>query len=93
MFTELIFRNNIENPANGACLRYVNFARENVGKMDAIFVVGNTSRNVKDGAAFSGSSELTREISKSVFGKGSVDTLKKLGLNGVVANYGRGERI
>ena len=85
-----ISRDNIENPANGACLRYVNFARENVGKMDAMFVVGNTSRNVKDGAAFSGSSELTREVSKSVFGKGSVDALKKLGLNGVVANYGRG---
>lgn len=85
-----ISRDNIENPANGACLRYVNFARENVGKMDAMFVVGNTSRNVKDGAAFSGSSELTREISKSIFGKGSVDALKKLGLNGVVANYGRG---
>lgn len=86
-----ISRDNIENPANGACTRYVNFARENAGKMDAMFVVGNTSRNVKDGAAFSGSSELTREISKSVFGKGSVDSLKKLGLNGVVANYGKGE--
>jgi hypothetical protein len=86
-----ISRDNIENPANGACLRYVNFARENAGKMDAMFVVGNTSRNVKDGAAFSGSSQLTREISNSVFGKGSVDALKKLGLNGVVANYGKGE--
>jgi hypothetical protein len=86
-----ISRDNIENPANGACLRYVNFARENAGKMDAMFVVGNTSRNVKDGAAFSGSSQLTREISNSVFGKGSVDSLKKLGLNGVVANYGKGE--
>jgi hypothetical protein len=86
-----ISRDNIENPANGACLRYVNFARENAMKMDAMFVVGNTSRNVKDGAAFSGSSQLTREISNSVFGKGSVDTLKKLGLNGVVANYGKGE--
>jgi hypothetical protein len=86
-----ISRDNIENPANGACLRYVNFARENAMKMDAMFVVGNTSRNVKDGAAFSGSSQLTREISNSVFGKGSVDTLKKLGLNGVVSNYGKGE--
>jgi hypothetical protein len=86
-----ISRDNIENPANGACLRYVNFARENAMKMDAMFVVGNTSKNVKDGAAFSGSSQLTREISNSVFGKGSVDTLKKLGLNGVVANYGKGE--
>ena len=86
-----ISRDNIENPANGACARYVNFARENAKKMEAVFIVGNTSRNVKDGAAFSGSSELTREISKSVFGKGSVDALKKLGLNGVVANYGKGE--
>jgi len=86
-----ISRDNIENPANGACTRYVNFARENAKKMEAVFIVGNTSRNVKDGAAFSGSSELTREISKSVFGKGSVDALKKLGLNGVVSNYGKGE--
>ena len=86
-----ISRDNIENPANGACLRYVNFARENALKMDAVFVVGNTSRNVKDGSAFSGSSQLTREISNSVFGKGSVDALKKLGLNGVVSNYGKGE--
>ena len=87
-----ISRDNIENPANGACARYVNFARENAGKMDAMFVVGNSSRNVKDGVAFSSSSQLTREISNSVFGKGSVDALKKLGLNGVVANYGKGER-
>ena len=87
-----ISRDNIENPANGACARYVNFARENAGKMDAMFVVGNSSRNVKDGLAFSSSSQLTREISNSVFGKGSVDSLKKLGLNGVVANYGKGER-
>jgi hypothetical protein len=86
-----ISRDNIENPANGACARYVNFARENAGKMDAMFVVGNSSRNVKDGGAFSSSSQLTREISNSVFGKGSVDALKKLGLNGVVANYGKGE--
>ena len=86
-----ISRDNIENPANGACLRYVNFARENAMKMDAMFVVGNTSRNVKNGAAFTGSSQLTREISNSVFGNGSVDALKKLGLNGVVANYGKGE--
>ena len=86
-----ISRDNIENPTNGACLRYVNFARENAMKMDAVFVVGNTSRNVKDGAAFSGSSQLTREISNAVFGKGSVDALKKLGLNGVVSNYGKGE--
>ena len=86
-----ISRDNIENPANGACARYVNFARENSGKMDAMFVVGNSSRNVKDGGAFANSSQLTREISNSVFGKGSVDALKKLGLNGVVANYGKGE--
>jgi hypothetical protein len=86
-----ISRDNIENPANGACTRYVNFARENAGKMEAVFVVGNSSRNIKDGAAFSGSSQLTREISNSVFGKGSVDALKKLGLNGVVAKYGKGE--
>jgi hypothetical protein len=86
-----ISRDNIENPANGACTRYVNFARENAGKMEAVFVVGNTSKNIKDGSAFSGSSQLTHEISKSVFGKGSVDALKKLGLNGVVANYGKGE--
>jgi hypothetical protein len=86
-----ISRDNIENPANGACTRYVNFARENAGKMDAVFVVGNTGRNVKDGAAFSGSTQLTREISNSVFGKGSVDALKKLGLNGIAANYGKGE--
>jgi hypothetical protein len=86
-----ISRDNIENPANGACTRYVNFARENAKKMEAMFVVGNSSRNIKNGAAFSGSSQLTREISNSVFGKGSVDALKKLGLNGVVANYGKGE--
>ena len=86
-----ISRDNIENPSNGACTRYVNFARENAKKMEAMFVVGNTSRNIKDGSAFSGSSQLTLEISNSVFGKGSVDALKKLGLNGVVANYGKGE--
>ena len=86
-----ISRDNIENPANGACTRYVNFARENARKMDATFVVGNSSKNVKNGAAFSASSQLTRDISNSIFGKGSVDSLKKLGLNGVVANYGKGE--
>ena len=29
-----ISRDNIENPANGACTRYVNFARENTKKME-----------------------------------------------------------
>ena len=87
-----VSKDNIENPVNGACSRYVNFVRENSGKMDAMFVVGNSSRNIKDGSAFSNSSQLTREISNSVFGKGSVDALKKAGLNGVVANYGKGEQ-
>ena len=87
-----VSRDNVENPVNGACARYVNFVRENSGKMDAMFVVGNSSRNIKDGSAFSNSSQLTREISNSVFGKGSVDVLKKAGLNGVVANYGKGEQ-
>jgi hypothetical protein len=68
-----VSRDNIENPVNGACARYVNFIRENSGKLDAMFVVGNTSRNIKNGSAFSNSSQLTREISNSVFGKGSVD--------------------
>ena len=87
-----VSRDNIENPVNGACARYVNFIRENSGKLDAMFVVGNTSRNIKNGSAFSNSSQLTREISNSVFGKGSVETLKKAGLTGVVANYGKGEQ-
>ena len=87
-----ISRDNIENPVNGACARYVNFIRENSGKLDAMFVVGNTSRNIKNGSAFSNSSQLTREISNSVFGKGNVETLKKAGLTGVVANYGKGEQ-
>jgi len=86
-----ISRDNIENPVNGACTRYVNFVRENSGKMDALFLVGNSSKNIKDGSAFSNSSQLAREISNSVFGKGSVETLKKAGLTGVVTNYGKGE--
>jgi len=87
-----ISRDNIENPVNGACARYVNFIRENSGKLDAMFIVGNTTRNIKSGSAFSNSSQLTREISNAVFGKGSVDTLKKAGLTGVVSNYGKGEQ-
>ena len=80
-----ISSDNINNPHDGACARYINLKRKYKNTPDVMFVKGNTSLNIKDGSAFftkndtfinnsifsliSDSNELPEGL-KKVYGKG-----------------------
>ena len=77
---------NIENRLKGACARYLNY-RKNFKVMPyGLFVIGNSSENIRNGQAFK--SEKTKMITKAVFGEGPKDK-DKLGV-GVYRQYGKG---
>jgi len=76
---------NIENRLKGACARYLNY-RKNFKVMPyGLFVIGNSSENIRNGQAFK--TEKTKLITKAVFGEGPKDK-DKLGL-GVYRQYGK----
>ena len=88
-----LFENNI-NRSGGACSRYVNLRIEEEGKskkdvMQAIFLQGNSSRNIKDGAAFGEDSNNNNyKIVRALFNdRMSEEEIKALG-NGVWVNRG-----
>ncbi len=47
-----ISSDNINNPHDGACARYISLRRKYKNIPDVMFVKGNTSLNIKDGSAF-----------------------------------------
>lgn len=78
---------NIENQLNGACARYLNARRENNKIPGALFVIGDSGLNIRDGKA--PKSEKDKQITKAVFGQGAKDKTE-LGA-GVYKWYGIGE--
>ena len=78
---------NIENQLNGACARYLNARRENNKIPGALFVIGDSGLNIRDGKA--PKSEKDKQITKAVFGQGPKDKTE-LGA-GVYKWYGIGE--
>lgn len=78
---------NIENQLNGACARYLNARRENTKMPGALFVIGDSGLNIRDGKA--PKSEKDKQITKAVFGQGAKDKTE-LGA-GVYKWYGIGE--
>ena len=80
-----ISSDNINNPNDGACARYINLRRKYKNVPDVMFVRGNTALNIEDGSAFftkndtlinnsiysliSNSSELPEGL-KKIYGKG-----------------------
>jgi hypothetical protein len=78
---------NIENQLDGACARYLNFKRKYTKMPDALFAVGDSKLNIRDGKA--GRSERDKQITKAIFGQGSKDK-NELGA-GIYKWYGIGE--
>jgi hypothetical protein len=80
-----ISKDNLENRLNGACARFLNFRKEFKHIPYALFVNGNSSRNIRSGQAML--DEKAVQITKAVFGNG---TKERLG-EGVQRQYGKGE--
>jgi len=76
---------NIENRLNGACARYLNFKMTNKNMPYALFVNGNSSKNIRSGTEML--SDKANQITKSVFGSIGVD--KSLG-PAVARQHGKG---
>lgn len=80
-----ISRDNIENKKDGACARYLDMKNKKKRIFDAIFVPGDSSKDMESGEAFY--SEKISKINQAIFGKGPKD-VKKLG-EGVYNLYGK----
>ena len=79
-----VSKDNIHNPDNGACARYLDAYKNNNKLPKVIFSVGNSSSSIRNGDAFD--NEKDKQISKALFGDGPKD-LKLLG-KGVYDNFG-----
>ena len=61
-----ISKDNLENKLNGACARYLNFKKTTKVMPYALFVEGNSAKNIRSGTNMY--SDKANEITKSVFG-------------------------
>lgn len=77
-------KDNIENRLDGACARYLNYAKKYTTIPKAIFINGNSFINIKNGDAFA--TEKNKQIIKAIFGEGAKNEIV-LG-KGVYKNYG-----
>lgn len=75
---------NIQNRLDGACARFLSNKKRFKSIPDALFVVGNSSVNIRSGNAIY--SDKGKQITKAVFGEGAKD-VKALG-HGVYKEYG-----
>jgi SAM-dependent methyltransferase len=75
---------NIQNRLDGACARFLSNKKRIKSMPDALFVVGNSSVNIRSGNAIY--SDKGKQITKAVFGEGAKD-VKALG-SGVYKEYG-----
>ena len=80
-----ISRDNIENRKDGACARYLDMKKKKKRIFNAIFVPGDSSKDMESGEAFY--SEKISKINQAIFGKGPKD-VKQLG-QGVYNMYGK----
>jgi hypothetical protein len=80
-------KNNLEDRLDGACVRYLNSTKTNKHMPQALFVNGDSSYNIKSGAAMLNDKAI--QITKAIFGDGpkEVDRLGKA----VFRQYGKGE--
>jgi hypothetical protein len=82
-----VSRDNIHNPIDGACARYLN-NRKKYNKMPhALFVHGNSGARIRDGTAMN--SERDKQTTQAVFGVGTKD--KSVLGAGVYPHYAVGE--
>lgn len=76
---------NIENRLDGACVRYLNMAKNIKNIPKVLFVNGNSTLNIKNGDAIINNNKSV-EIIKAIFGNISKEKADKLG-NGVAKQY------
>ena len=76
---------NIDNRVDGACARFLNFKQTRKHVPDALFVIGDTSRNIRNGDAMK--TDKGVQIMKAIFGEGGRDE-NRLG-KGVLKQYGK----
>jgi hypothetical protein len=82
-----VSKDNIQNRKDGACARYLNTRRKFPKAMNAIFLHGNSSLNIRNGDAFITDKE--KRIAKAIFGNGAKD--RKLLEEGVFRSHGIGQ--
>jgi hypothetical protein len=80
-------KNNLEDRLDGACVRYLNSTKNNKHMPNALFVHGDSSYNVKSGAAMLNDKAI--QITRAIFGDGTKE-VDKLG-KAVFRQYGKGE--
>ena len=78
-------QDNIRNSVDGVCARYINYKQKFDTVPNALFVYGNSSKNIKNLSAIN--SEVGKQITQAVFGEGPKDE-KILG-RGVVKSYAK----
>ena len=80
---------NIENQLDGACSRYLQEKQKKTYIPKAMFLSGDSSKNIKNGSAF-GDKQKNKLIMKAIYGEGSRDP-KEIGV-GVSNLFGIGEK-
>jgi len=75
-------RDNIRNPVDGVCARYLKYKQKFEETPNALFVYGSSNKNIKDTSAIF--SDVGKQITNAVFGSGPKEKLGK----GVVKSYG-----
>jgi len=83
-----IHGDNITNPYNGACIRYLRHRHKNRNStLRGLFIEGNSSLNIRtDGSAFKNSTD--KEIVQSMFGQGKNTNAKKYVFKHGIAHEG-----
>ena len=82
-----LYGENIMNPIDGACVRYLNECKKTSRLFYAVFLQGNTGLNIRNGKAFT--SDKDKMVINALNGKGAKDSTV-LG-KGVYKRYGIGE--
>ena len=77
---------NITNKLNGACARYLNYRKQYKSMPYALFVTGDSSKNIKNTIAID--TERDKLTTRAIFGEGPKSE-EKLG-KGVLRQYGKG---
>jgi len=80
---------NIENSLDGACARYLKEKQKKASLPKCMFLSGDSSKNIKNGAAF-GDKQKNKNIMNSIYGIGNRDP-KDIG-EGVAQIFGIGEK-
>ena len=81
-----VSKDNIQNQLDGACARYLNYKQKFDIIPNALFVYGNSAKNIKDLSA--PYTEKGKQITSAVFGEGPKD--EKIIGAGVLKSFGKG---